>query len=121
MQMSGKDLRYFDDQEPNEEARRYLPHVIYKAIEALQLNPDYEFREVPMSYDITINAKKAGTKEVEYQLLPARKESPLTDDEEADLDAQKPIAELQKLLEDKEQGKSDGFPKNELNSDGPPF
>ncbi len=24
MQMSGKDLRYFDDQEPNEEARRYL-------------------------------------------------------------------------------------------------
>jgi glycyl-tRNA synthetase len=28
MQMSGKDLRYFDDQEPNEEARRFLPHVI---------------------------------------------------------------------------------------------
>jgi glycyl-tRNA synthetase len=28
MQTSGKDLRYFDDQEPNEEARRYLPHVI---------------------------------------------------------------------------------------------
>jgi glycyl-tRNA synthetase len=27
-QMSGKDLRYFDDQESNEEARRYLPHVI---------------------------------------------------------------------------------------------
>jgi len=28
MQMSGKDLRYFDDQEPDPEARRYLPHVI---------------------------------------------------------------------------------------------
>jgi len=28
MQMSGKDLRYFDDQETNEDARRYLPHVI---------------------------------------------------------------------------------------------
>jgi glycyl-tRNA synthetase len=27
-QMSGKDLRYFDDQEANEEARRFLPHVI---------------------------------------------------------------------------------------------
>ena len=26
--MSGKDLRYFDDQEPNEDARRFLPHVI---------------------------------------------------------------------------------------------
>ena len=28
MSMSGKDLRYFDDQETDEEARRYLPHVI---------------------------------------------------------------------------------------------
>jgi glycyl-tRNA synthetase len=28
MQMSGKDLRYFDDQETDPEARRYLPHVI---------------------------------------------------------------------------------------------
>ena len=28
MQTSGKDLRYFDDQESNEEARRYLPYVI---------------------------------------------------------------------------------------------
>jgi glycyl-tRNA synthetase len=28
MQMSGKDLRYFDDQETTEEARRYLPYVI---------------------------------------------------------------------------------------------
>jgi glycyl-tRNA synthetase len=28
MQMSGKDLRYFDDQEHNEAERRYLPHVI---------------------------------------------------------------------------------------------
>jgi glycyl-tRNA synthetase len=28
MQMSGKDLRYFDDQEQNPDQRRYLPHVI---------------------------------------------------------------------------------------------
>jgi glycyl-tRNA synthetase len=28
MQLSGKDLRYFDDQESDPEARRYLPHVI---------------------------------------------------------------------------------------------
>ena len=26
--MSGKDLRYFDDQEPNRERARFLPHVI---------------------------------------------------------------------------------------------
>jgi glycyl-tRNA synthetase len=28
MQMSGKDLRYFDDQAATEEAKRFLPHVI---------------------------------------------------------------------------------------------
>jgi glycyl-tRNA synthetase len=28
MQTSGKDLRYFDDQESNADARKYLPHVI---------------------------------------------------------------------------------------------
>jgi glycyl-tRNA synthetase len=28
MQMSGKDLRFFDDQEANADERRYLPHVI---------------------------------------------------------------------------------------------
>jgi glycyl-tRNA synthetase len=28
MQMSGKDLRFFDDQESDESARRFLPHVI---------------------------------------------------------------------------------------------
>jgi glycyl-tRNA synthetase len=28
MEMSGKDLRYFDDQEQDPEARRFLPHVI---------------------------------------------------------------------------------------------
>ncbi len=28
MEASGKDLRYFDDQEPDPERRRYLPHVI---------------------------------------------------------------------------------------------
>jgi histidinol-phosphate phosphatase family protein len=28
MEWSGKDLRYFDDQEPNKEAQRFLPHVI---------------------------------------------------------------------------------------------
>ena len=28
MEFSGKDLRYFDDQEPDKEAQRFLPHVI---------------------------------------------------------------------------------------------
>src|SRR6266478_1342127 len=35
--------------------------TIQKAIAALQSNQDWAFSEVPMPYDITINAKNAGT------------------------------------------------------------
>lgn len=79
----------------------FMPHRIYKQIEALQLNEDYSFTDVPMPYDLTINAVKAGTKDVVYTLLPARRETPLT---EADLDAladMKPLEDLQKTLNEK--------------------
>lgn len=76
----------------------FMPHVIYKTIEALQGNDDYGFESVPMPYDITIAAIGAGTKEVKYTVLPARKETPLSDAERNDIAAQKPIAELEKLL-----------------------
>jgi len=59
----------------------YMPPTVYDQIEALQMNPDYRFDEVPMPYDITINAKGAGKKEVVYTVLPARTNTPLTEDE----------------------------------------
>lgn len=76
----------------------FMPHVIYKQIEALQMDDEYAFAEVPMPYDLTINAKNAGTKEVEYTVVPARKNSPVTPKELADLAAVKPLAELQAAL-----------------------
>lgn len=80
----------------------FMPHTVYKQIEALQANPDYTFADVPMPYDVTVHAKKAGTKEVEYSLIPARRETPMTDDELAELDAMKPIRDVQKALKDKQ-------------------
>lgn len=79
----------------------FMPHTIYKKIEALQTNDDYAFTSVPMPYDITINAKGAGTKEVEYSLIPARKETALTTSEQEQLKAMKPLAELQAALKEK--------------------
>lgn len=79
----------------------FMPHKIYKAIEALQMNPDYEFNEVPMPYDLTVNAKNAGTKEVEYALVPARKNTPVSDAEMVELDQAKPLKELQAALLEK--------------------
>lgn len=82
----------------------FMPHTIYKQIEALQVNPDYEFSDVPMPYDLTINAKGAGTKEVEYTVVPARKNTDVTDDELNDLDQAKPLKELQAALLEKKGG-----------------
>jgi hypothetical protein len=80
----------------------FMPHAIYKQIEALQMSEDYAFSEVPMPYDLTINAKNAGTKEVEYTLMPARKETPVAAMEYQQLSDLKPLAELQAALRDKD-------------------
>jgi hypothetical protein len=80
----------------------FMPHTIYKKIEALQTNDDYAFSSVPMPYDLTINAKGAGTKEVEYSLIPARRETPLTAHEQSALLEMKPLGELQAALKEKD-------------------
>src|SRR6185436_8339968 len=82
----------------------FMPHTVYKAIEALQANPDYAFAEVPMPYDLTIRAVKAGTKDVEYSVIPARKELPLTDDEEQAYHKVKHISEVKAALREKQAG-----------------
>lgn len=81
----------------------FMPHKIYKAIEALQINPDYAFQEVPMPYDVTVCAKGAGTKEVEYSLIPARRETPLTETEDEAFSGVKSIQEVQDALKQKKE------------------
>jgi hypothetical protein len=81
----------------------FMPNVIYKQIEALQMNPDYEFTDVPMPFDLTVNAKNAGTKEVEYTVVPARKNTDVTGREMDEFTALKPLADLQRALREKNQ------------------
>jgi hypothetical protein len=86
----------------------FMPHTIYKQIVEFQRSEEYAFDDVPMPYDLTITADaKVGTKEVKYTLTPARKNTPLTDDEMSLLDQAKPLAELQKALLEKN-GKNRG-------------
>lgn len=101
-------LCYVLDRRDGKVKVHFMPHTIYKAIEALQQNPDYTFDMVPMPYDVTVYAKGAGTKEVEYTVLPARKEVPLTSDEQAALAATKPLADVQKAIVDKAATKDAG-------------
>ena len=97
----------------------FMPHTIYKQIVALQRSDDYAFDGVPMPYDLTINADGAGTKEVKYALMPARKESPLTAAENQALADHKPIADVKKALDEKN-AKTRGNGNGQHDDDGPP-
>lgn len=94
----------------------FMPHTIYKSIAELQKSDDYGFDEVPMPYDLTVNAVRAGTKEVEYTVVPARKNTELTLDEQVKVGSKKPLAEVQDaILAKAGTGQSAPAP-----SDGPP-
>ena len=49
-----------------------LPYTVVKAIKGLSDNPDWEF-VLPFPHTLTLSAKNAGTKEVEYSLTPSPK------------------------------------------------
>lgn len=80
----------------------FMAHTIYKQIVALQTNDEYAFNDVPMPYDLTINAIGAGTKEVKYTLMPARRNTDVTGEEMRQFDALKPLKELQAKLKEKQ-------------------
>lgn len=79
----------------------FMPHSISKMVADLQRSDDYGFDGVPLPYDITINAKGAGTKEVEYTVMPARQNTPLTPAEEKLVAEAKPLDEVQQAIYEK--------------------
>lgn len=79
----------------------FMPHSIHKQVEALQTNEDWTFDEVPMPYDVTLNAKGAGTKEVDYSLTPSPKRVPLTPEEQLAFAEKKDIREVQQAIYEK--------------------
>lgn len=95
-------LCYVLDRKDGKVKPMFMAHTIYKQIVALQQNPDYEFFDVPMPYDITVNALGAGTKDVKYTLMPARKNTPVSDAEMKLLHDAKPLKELQAKLKEKQ-------------------
>ena len=76
-----------------------MPKTILEAISAYEDDEQFGFKSLPMPYDITINARGAGTKDVVYNVLPG-KPGALTDAESEDFKAKKPIDEVvSRLLE----------------------
>ena len=84
----------------------FMPHTIHKFIEDLQTNEDWSFDEVPMPYDLTLNATGAGTKEVKYSVTPSPKRTPITEAEAEAFIAKKPIREIQAAIYEKQEQNS---------------
>jgi hypothetical protein len=80
----------------------FMPPSIYKVIEGFQASEDYRFDEVPMPYDLRLNAKNAGTIDVEYQLLPAKDASPVPPEAESQLALKGEITTVLEKLKEKE-------------------
>lgn len=91
-------LLYILDRADGQVKPYFLPHSIFKMVESLQTNEDWEFEGFPMPYDLTLTAKGAGTREVEYSISPSRKAVPLTEEEQTALNKKPPIKEFQKKL-----------------------
>ncbi len=62
-----------------------LPYTVVKAVKELMEDPDYAFEEFPMPRLINIKAKNAGTKEVEYTIIPSPKETAVSSEVLAEL------------------------------------
>ncbi len=97
----------------------FMPVTIARALGSMQEDPDYAFKTFPMPYDITINAKGAGTKEVDYQVVAARQNTPLTDMEKTALKERMPILEFVAKLNDKQSSQPAARPVHE--DEIPPF
>jgi hypothetical protein len=80
----------------------FLPITIVRSIAALQSKPDYAFTEVPMPYDLLIDAKNAGKKEVEYTVTAARTNTDVPPEALTALAEEKPVEEVVKLIQQKQ-------------------
>lgn len=85
----------------------FMPVTVLDAIGALQMNPEYAFEDVPMPYDVTINAKNAGKKEVVYTVVAARNNTPLTTEESAEYESKPSVEDVVKKLRESQKGESE--------------
>ncbi len=104
-----------------------LPYTVVKAIRELMQDQDYAFESFPMPRLINIKAKNAGTKEVEYQVVPSPKETEVDGAILVEL-ATKPTPEeivekiKGKVSPEKTEAKKDiEYPEEDINPEDIPF
>lgn len=78
----------------------FLGHTIYKQLVAFQQDSESgtDFDELPMPYDININATGAGTMLAKYTVVPSQKRVPLTAAEEDLIREEDSLEDVQEAL-----------------------
>lgn len=71
-----------------------MPFAVIQTIADLQKNDDYKFNEVPMPYDLTITVKDKGKTTVTYSVIPSPKWTPLTAEQQTELDSKTSVEEI---------------------------
>ena len=99
--LSYKWLTWIIDRTDGKQKLYNMPFSVTKALTALKTNEEYCFDDFPMPYDVTICVKGAGTKEVEYSIVPSRKEAPVTADELQELSKQSPVEDVIEAMKEK--------------------
>ena len=95
--------------------------TILGQIVAYRNSSDYGFSTFPMPYDIDLRAKGAGTKEVEYTIVPARANTEVSQSEMEMLNKKKTISDIVKAIIAKQNEKNVGYEYPENNLGEPKF
>lgn len=82
-----------------------LPYKIAGAL--AQMSREDGGFEFPMPFDINIYAKGAGKTTVQYTLTASRKDTPLTKNEQDELETQTPVEQVLEKMQDKQREKMD--------------
>lgn len=91
----------------------YMPYTVVKQIGALQANPDWEFFELPMPYDVTVMVKNVGKTDVEYTVTPSPKMIPLTESEQEAFSKETPVKVIVQKMKDKQRKEMGMEPEDE--------
>lgn len=103
-QGSAKFLTFVLDMKDNKVKVARLPYGIGTTIAGFQQDEDYKFDGFPMPFNIKVKAKNAGTKEVEYTVLPSPNRSDVSEQVLGELSKSKSVAEiLTKMKDDQKQ------------------
>jgi hypothetical protein len=108
-----------------------FPLTIFLALRDLQNDPEWSFNELPMPYDITINAEGAGQPTVKYGVVASPKKEPISKEVEVKLSKLHTPDQINKakvikqkkllgLVEAESEDKVE-YPKEEINPDDIPF